>query len=231
MNMTPSSEENDELYETDKDGNIVYDENGKPVPYDESKHMDDPVVEATPPTGGNGRKDGGMGVVLLRYNLIYSGNGGKAGETDRPAVVPSLKKVTVTIGKQGKGAQTANTAGGDGGITSYLIEYKENRSDSRTASGGKGGATQYRTKSSITAGGQLSGGTGDFSPVQLYNSHATGGLGGYNAAFNNIFGQSLGFLNRNYFGAGGGGGGANGSETDNWGNGGDGAPGAVIIQW
>ena len=227
-----TTDSNDELYEVDKDGNILYDENGKPIPYDEDAHKDDPVVEPDAPANNSvARQDGGMGAVLLRYNLIYSGEGGKVGQVDRPAVIPSLRKVTVVVGRGGVGASTANISGYTGGNTGYIIEYQDKRTSSRTALGGSGGRNQYGTYASVSSGGTLSGGAGQASSVQAFKANALGGFGGYSTGNADINGLGIPFLNRNYFGAGGGGGGANGSGDGAWGKGANGAPGAVIIDW
>ncbi len=222
-----------EGYLTDADGNLILDENGQPQ---EDPSGDENTPAVNPINPGTGRADGSAGVVLMRYNMLFSGGAGQAAQPVRPAVVPSMKKLEATIGRGGTGAVAQNSNGGLGG-SSYVTIYASDRTTSYNASGGSGGSSQWNTTASASATGILAGQIGETSLVKLLKSNATGGIPGYykDDASKSPDGQAMPYKDRNYFGAGGGGGGAKGSSgaesEEIWGKGGKGAPGAVIIEW
>ena len=225
-----------EGYLTDADGNLILDENGNKQ-VDPDYDAGDEATPSDPPVNpGTGRTDGLAGIVLLRYNMLFSGGAGKAAQPVRPAVVPSMKKLEATIGRGGTGAVNLNSNGGRGG-SSYVTIYASDRTTPYTAAGGSGGVSQWKTTASASETGILSGQIGETSLVKLLKSNATGGIPGYynNDGGKSPDGQAMPYKDRNYFGAGGGGGGAKGSSgaasEEIWGKGGKGAPGAVIIEW
>lgn len=175
----------------------------------------------------SGPTDGAPGFVRFQYNLVTAGGGGESGAVNRPAVVPSLKKVTAYPGRGGFGANTINQDGSRGNGTTAVVEAKDHNSE-KSAEGGLGGRAEADTAASAEESDVIQGITGKTSPVKLTKSNAIGGLGGFAETNSSSDGLALPFGDRNYFGAGGGGGGAS-SET--WGRGSSGAPGAVIIEW
>ena len=175
----------------------------------------------------SGPTPGGPGYLRLSYFIVHAGGGGKSGYVNRPAVVPSLKRLIAYPGKGGLGATAADSNGSPGESTTCTIEAKDYTSE-KSASRGTGGIAIYNTAASAEASDVLAGQEGETSPVKLRTSNAIGGLGGFQAGNASEHGATGLFKDRNYFGAGGGGGGAN---SEAWGKGGNGNPGAVIVEW
>lgn len=175
----------------------------------------------------SGPTEGGAGFVRFQYYLVTSGDGGKAGEVNRPPVVASLKKATAYPGRGASTTSIINTDGYRGNTTTCVIEAKDHTSQ-KIAMGGEGGKAEADRRASAEVSDVILGKIGDTSPVKLLKIAATGGLGGFMNGNTTADGQTVPKGDRNYFGAGGGGGGAN---SDVWGKGGAGGAGAVIIEW
>lgn len=91
---------------------------------------------------------GGGGLPVAPTSNYTAGHKGKGGSTVYYENIPFTKgeEISVTIGLAGKGATTANTAGTDGGDTSFG-DY--------TAAGGKGGAKGTNTSTSAGNDGSM----------------------------------------------------------------------------
>lgn len=174
-------------------------------------------------SGWQGRA-GNDGAAMVSTEIYWSGGGGKAGNYKIRDFYPSFdkKKLTITVGKGGKGGNAGTSSGGyatkgeDGGST--VID------DLYGLPGGKGGELKYQEK----AYSDTSGEDGEKTPL-YYKNEPVLGYGGLSGTNSNVNGMtSAGY------GAGGGGAGIKHGTylgTASAGKGGDGAPGYVLIEW
>lgn len=178
------------------------------------------------PTSARGYypRTGQNGAAIVTTEIYWAGGAGKAGNYKIRDFYPSFdkKKLTITVGKGGKGGNAGTSSGGyatkgsDGGAT--VID------DLYGLPGGKGGELKYQEKAYSNTSGE----DGEKTPL-YYKNEPVLGYGGLSGTNSNVNGMtSAGY------GAGGGGGGikpGSSSGTASAGKGGDGAPGYVLIEW
>ncbi len=162
-----------------------------------------------------GGVNGTNGYAAIMIEDKYIGEGGKISPNDikRREFYPSLKRLSVVIGKGGEGG-SAGAAGSKGGTTYF--------GDMFSLEGGEGGKIKNLETSNST--NNYAGGNGEVGKLSLKGITKTTALGGMASGNTSSANGQV----ATFYGSGGGGAGLKGSTS---GKGGDGAPGYVLIEW